>query len=91
MVILNAATMTKRTKSAPTMSRRRSIRSAIAPVTIDNTSHGKRVAMVIPAMSTGSRVNVAARSGNAVTNMPSPLLEITTANQSCRNGRPSDR
>ena len=65
------------------------MRSAIAPVKIENKSHGKRVEMVIPAISTGSRVRMAASSGNAVTNMPSPELETRMLSQTKRKSRPS--
>ena len=87
----NAPTMTKRMRSAPIISRRRSIRSANAPVSIEKNSHGSRDAIVTPAISTGSRVSVAASSGKAVTNMPSPVLDTMTDIHTSENGRPNDR
>ena len=43
------------------------MRSARAPVNNENTSHGKRDAIVTPAIRTGSRVRIAASNGNAIT------------------------
>src|SRR4051794_5306332 len=76
--------------SANIMRRRRSTRSATAPDTNENISHGSRVAMVTPAISTASRVSDAASSGKAVRNMPSPVPEMATASQTRRNGDPSE-
>ena len=84
-------TITNRMRSAPIMSLRRSIRSASAPVNNEKTSHGKREAMVTPAMSTGSRVRIAASNGNAVRNIPSPALDTITDSQTDRKLLPIER
>ena len=45
----------------------------------------------MPAMSTGSSVNVAASSGSAVMNMPSPVLDTMTDDHTARKSAPNDR
>ena len=87
----SSPTITNRMRSAPIMSLRRSMRSASAPVNNEKTSQGKRDAMVTPAMSTGSRVRIAASSGNAVRNMPSPALDTITDSQTDRKLLPIER
>ena len=72
------------------MSFRLSMRSASAPVNIENISQGKRDAMVTPAISTGSRVRIAASSGNAVRNIPSPALDTMTESHTERKFFPID-
>ena len=84
-------TITNRMRSAPIMSLRRSMRSASAPVNKENTSQGRREAIVTPAINTGSRVRIAASSGNAVRNMPSPALETMTESQTERKLFPIER
>ena len=88
MATPSAPTMTNRIMSAPIISRRRSVRSAIAPVTSENNSHGNRDAMVTPAISNGSVVRVAANKGNAVMNMPSPVLDTSTEVHTARKSVP---
>ena len=84
-------TMTRRMRSAPIINLRRSMRSARAPVNSENKSQGSREAMVTPAISTGSRVRIAARSGNAVRNIPSPALDTMTASHTERKLPPIER
>ena len=91
MVTASVETMMHRVMSAPIISRRRSMRSDIAPVKSENKSQGSLVAMVMPEMSTGSRVNSAASKGNAVRNMPTPVQDDVTENMSNRKSRPSER
>ena len=58
-------TMMQRARSAKIISRRRSIRSAIAPVNIESSSHGSRGGEVMPAINNGRQVRVAASSGKS--------------------------
>lgn len=81
--------MTQRVMSAPIMSFRRSIRSDIAPVKSEKRSQGSLVEMVMPEIKTGSRVRSAARRGNAVRNMPSPVHDEVTESHRRRKLRPS--
>ena len=90
IVAAKHATITKRDISAPIISRRRSIRSEIAPVNSENNNHGNLVVIVIPAISTGSRVSNAANNGNAVRNIPSPVHDAATDNHRDLKSRPSD-
>src|SRR4051794_34263840 len=82
------ATTMQRPTSAATISRRRSTRSAMAPVTSEKSSQGSRDATVTPAMAIASRVSDAARSGKAVRNIPSPVLEMATEVHRARKGAP---
>ena len=84
------ATIAKREISALIISLRRSLRSEIAPVNNENKSHGNLVVIVIPAISTGSRVSNAANNGNAVRNIPSPVHDDATDNHRDLKSRPSD-
>jgi hypothetical protein len=59
-------------------------------VNSENINHGKREAMVTPAMRTGSRVRIAASRGNAVRNIPSPALDTMTESHTERKFFPID-
>ena len=56
-----------------------------------SSSHGSRCATVSPAISTGSRVNTAAKRGKAVMNMPSPVLLMSTLIHTLRKSLPIER
>ena len=64
-------------------------RSTIAPPGNENRSHGAKVATVTPLTTTGSLVIAAMRSGNAVSLIPSPILETAADTQSRQKSRES--
>ena len=68
-----------RTRSTSSIVRRRSSRSARAPATRANSSHGSREANATPAMSAGESVSWSASSGSAIQNTPSARFEAAEA------------
>lgn len=61
------------------ISRRRSARSTIAPLSSEHSSHGSEVATVTSETSNGSWVRRAAVRGSAMSRIPSPVAEIVVA------------
>jgi hypothetical protein len=72
-------TTAKRAASTVHITRRRSQRSARAPLTRPSSSHGSQPAAKTTETCSGSRVSVAASSGIAVRKTPSPRLEMAVA------------
>lgn len=72
-------TRTARTASTVHITRRRSQRSTRAPLTSPNSSHGSQPAKLTSDTWSGSRLRVAASSGRAARNTPSPRVELAAA------------
>lgn len=70
---------TTRTRSARTISNRRSARSVQTPAGRANTSHGRRCAVATPAIRIGSRVSIVASQGNATNPTPSAKFDAELA------------
>jgi hypothetical protein len=81
---------TTRTRSAPTISRRRSDRSTTAPLTSANSSHGSDQATPTAPMARGSRVTEAPSSG-AANVTPSPRFDTAPAASRVASDRPGRR
>src|SRR6266540_1098995 len=75
-------TKAKRTASTVHITRRRSQRSTSAPLTSPNSSHGSQPAKATSDTCSGSRLRMAASSGSAARNTPSPKVETAAAVQS---------
>jgi hypothetical protein len=71
-----------RKRSTRIIVRRRSSRSARAPAISENSSHGRRLAIVTPAMSAGESVRVTASRGSATQKIPSARFDPADASQS---------